>query len=202
MCKNHSMSILCLTSIQRKSTCRTTNEPGSNSKNASCQFPFTIEDQTFDACTTEKDHEGRFWCSTKVDRFGIHTEGNWGYCSDECFFASTEIVPKNDIICATTDEFHSKVKNALCLFPWTFMDQTYDSCTTDTDPDGRFWCATKLDESGVFVDGNWGYCSDDCFQDEPLSSSMIPIMTTPTTTSTTTTTTATTSTSSGTSSLI
>ena len=82
------------------------------------------------------------------------------------------------------------------------MDQTYDSCTTDTDPDGRFWCATKLDESGVFVDGNWGYCSDDCFQDEPLSSPMIPIMTTSTITTTTTTTTATTSTSSGTSSLI
>ena len=70
---------------QRKQICKTTNEPGSKTKNVSCQFPFTIGDQTFDACTTEKDHEGKFWCSTKVDRFGIHAEGNWGYCSDDCF---------------------------------------------------------------------------------------------------------------------
>ena len=79
-----------LTTIQRKSTCRTTNEPGSNAKNASCQFPFTIGDHTFDACTTEKDPEGKLWCSTKVDSNGDHVRGHWGHCEENC---QTDIKP-------------------------------------------------------------------------------------------------------------
>ena len=30
--------------------------------------------------------DGKFWCSTKVDRFGQHVsgKGEWGHCSDNC----------------------------------------------------------------------------------------------------------------------
>ena len=123
-------------------------------KNVPCLFPFTFDGKTYDACTDETDPDGRFWCSTKVDRSGNHIINNWGYCSDECV-ATT--IPT---MCLTTDESASPVKNAPCLSPWNLNGETYDSCTTVDDPEGRFWCATKLDESGSYVDGQWGYCPE------------------------------------------
>ena len=131
-------------------------------KNVACQFPFTFRDKTHNACTDNADPDGRYWCSTKVDRSGKHIATNWGYCSDEC-------LEPEKIACLTTDESASAVKNVPCIFPWNYGDQTYDSCITEDDRDGRLWCATKLDESGSIVDGNWGYCSDEC-QGKDLSS--------------------------------
>ena len=74
--------------------------------------------------------------------------------------------------CLTTDEPDSLVRNAPCQFPWKLGDQTYDSCTSDEDPEDRLWCATKLDESGSIVDGNWGYCSNECNQEKDSSSGL------------------------------
>ena len=34
-------------------------------------------------------------------------------------------------------------------------------CITDTDPDGRYWCFTKVDDNLEGV-GNWGYCGQAC----------------------------------------
>ena len=34
-------------------------------------------------------------------------------------------------------------------------------CITDTDPDDRYWCFTKVDENLEGI-GNWGYCSQSC----------------------------------------
>ena len=65
--------------------------------------------------------------------------------------------------CQTTNEPGSKVKNAPCKFPFTNNGKKYDSCTTDSDPDGRFWCSTKVDQSGNHQTGNWGYCSQKCY---------------------------------------
>ena len=59
-------------------------------RNVPCQFPFIFNGKTYDACTDVQDSDGRFWCSTKVDRSGKHISDNWGYCSDECF-PSTQI---------------------------------------------------------------------------------------------------------------
>ena len=154
---------------KRKQTCKTTNESGSKKKNAPCQFPFTVgDDKTFDACTTELDPDGRFWCSTKVDNSGKHVSGNYGYCSDDCFSSTTTTTTTTTEkpTCLTTDEPASFVKNAPCIFPWKIGDQTYDSCTTDDDPDGRLWCATKLDASGTLIDRQWGYCPEECRKKE------------------------------------
>ena len=150
-------------------TCKTTNESGSKKKNAPCQFPFTLNDKTFDACTDLLDPDGRFWCSTKVDSSGKHTQGNWGYCSEDCFPSTTTTTTTTTTekpTCLTTNESGSPVKNAPCLFPWNFGDQTFDSCTTVEDPDGRHWCATKLDQSGTFIDEQWGYCPEECIKKE------------------------------------
>lgn len=51
--------------------------------------------------------------------------------------------------------------NLPCRFPFTFQSKSYTSCTAVTDPDGRFWCST-LTRSGTHVQGNWGYCPDNC----------------------------------------
>lgn len=32
----------------------------------------------------------------------------------------------------------------------------------DKDEDDKFWCSTKVDENGVHIDGEWGYCDRDC----------------------------------------
>ena len=51
-----------------------------------CQFPFSYEGKRYTRCTTDKDPDGRLWCSTKVDKNNNHVqnEGQWGYCSDQC----------------------------------------------------------------------------------------------------------------------
>ena len=52
-----------------------------------------------------------------------------------------------------------------CRLPFTFNGEEFTSCTAKFDKDGNHWCATKTDDSGKLVRGNWGYC--DCAA-EPL----------------------------------
>ena len=52
----------------------------------------------------------------------------------------------------------------MCVFPWKYQGILRNGCITQDDPDGRFWCSTKLDsdlehDAGV---GNWGYCKKSC----------------------------------------
>merc|ERR1719392_448330 len=54
-----------------------------------------------------------------------------------------------------------------CVFPFTFADTTYTSCTAwiyGGQPDGTTWCSTKVDASGNHVnnEGNYGFCGQDC----------------------------------------
>jgi len=65
------------TTTTTKRTCWT-NDRG----NLPCVFPFTHEGHTFNECTDYK-HNGK-WCSTKVDKNGVHIGGNWGNCSSVC----------------------------------------------------------------------------------------------------------------------
>jgi len=50
-----------------------------------CVFPFKLpqedgKNEVHNICTDSFDPDGRFWCSTKTDRDGIHQKGHWGYC--------------------------------------------------------------------------------------------------------------------------
>ena len=52
-----------------------------------------------------------------------------------------------------------------CVFPFTYKsinstEFTFDNCTLidDTSP----WCNTRVTESGHYITGFWGYCSDSC----------------------------------------
>ena len=49
-----------------------------------------------------------------------------------------------------------------CVFPFRFRGRTYSSCTNNFDPDGKFWCSTRVDRNGVHIRGNWGYCEQSC----------------------------------------
>merc|ERR1712107_656751 len=55
----------------------------------SCVFPFTYGGTTFSGCAEwvyGGEHQGKLWCSTKVDSTGTHVngEGNYGFCSSTC----------------------------------------------------------------------------------------------------------------------
>jgi len=66
--------------------------------------------------------------------------------------------------CITTSEALGK-SNTACQIPWKFNGKLYYGCTTETDPDGRFWCSTKINKDTkehIGGGGNWGYCRQSC----------------------------------------
>ena len=65
--------------------------------------------------------------------------------------------------CFTTSD--SPDKNTQCILPFKFNGILRQGCITDTDPDGRYWCSTKVDEDlehSRFPNGYWGYCDKSC----------------------------------------
>merc|ERR1711923_23523 len=74
------------------STCTVSSGPAAGQ---SCVFPFTYGGTTFSGCAEwvyGGEHQGKLWCSTKVDSTGTHVngEGNYGFCSSECSGAPRE----------------------------------------------------------------------------------------------------------------
>ena len=65
--------------------CNTISGPDANQP---CIFPFTFSNNIYSSCTTDFNDawDTNAWCSTKVDKFGVHVggEGNWGYCDPKC----------------------------------------------------------------------------------------------------------------------
>ena len=65
-------------------------------------------------------------------------------------------------ICLTTND--GPQKNASCILPFKFKGKLKSNCINDQDPDGRFWCSTKVDNdlNHIGGQGNWGYCGSSC----------------------------------------
>merc|ERR1712233_153974 len=59
-----------------------------------------------------------------------------------------------------------------CVFPFRFGGSLRSSCITDLDPEGKFWCSTRVDAGGNHVTGTgeWGHCSAGCAKERPTSS--------------------------------
>ena len=55
-------------------------------------------------------------------------------------------------------------KNKPCVFPFRIGETEYLECTNEKDPEGLFWCSTKVYKSGQHVGGKnqWGYCDQSC----------------------------------------
>nr|1J7M_A Chain A, MATRIX METALLOPROTEINASE 2 [Homo sapiens] len=46
---------------------------------------------------------------------------------------------------------------APCVFPFTFLGNKYESCTSAGRSDGKMWCATTANYDD---DRKWGFCPD------------------------------------------
>jgi len=67
-------------------SCSTVSGPATG---AYCIFPFTYGEEIHTTCAEwvyGGEEQGKFWCSTKVDDFGVHVngEGNFGFCEAAC----------------------------------------------------------------------------------------------------------------------
>ena len=57
---------------------------GGPQEHVPCIFPFTFGDKEHNKCIWQGTDKP--WCSTKVDREGLHVDGQgqWGYCGSQC----------------------------------------------------------------------------------------------------------------------
>ena len=55
-----------------------------------------------------------------------------------------------------------------CVLPFKFKGLTFNACTKYSDPNGKPWCSTKIDDNGYHVrgGGHFGYCSSDCLTEK------------------------------------
>uniref|UniRef100_A0A803T0P1 Fibronectin type-II domain-containing protein n=1 Tax=Anolis carolinensis TaxID=28377 RepID=A0A803T0P1_ANOCA len=94
-----------------------------------CIFPFVYKNRTYYTCT--KEDKGGFWCATtrNYDR-----DDRWSYCADTRLDAN----PKGP-----------------CVFPFTFNNKSYSSCTTDGISNKKPWCSLT---NNYDADFQWTYC--------------------------------------------
>ena len=73
-----------------QNVCDVTNNKGPQ-KNKPCVLPFKLGGVPYKECTNKNDPNGKFWCSTSVDKEGEHVggKGKWGFCHEECSFGNT-----------------------------------------------------------------------------------------------------------------
>merc|ERR1719219_1688494 len=152
-----------------------------------CQFPFVYKNQTYTTCTTANANgtSDQPWCSTRTDSTTnehINKQGHWGYCGSGC--------PQPKPPC-TTDGGEAG-PDQLCVFPYHFNGNTYNTCTWDyaEQTEHKAWCSTAVNDTGHHRggQGKWGTCGPNCAIPDYVPD------TSPSTTTTTTTTTPTTST--------
>uniref|UniRef100_A0A4W4HBK9 72 kDa type IV collagenase n=1 Tax=Electrophorus electricus TaxID=8005 RepID=A0A4W4HBK9_ELEEL len=108
-----------------------------NAQGAPCKFPFTFQGSKYDSCTTSGRDDGYRWCATTED---YDKDMAYGFCPE----TAMSTVGGNS-------------EGAPCVFPFTFLGKTYESCTTSGRNDGKMWCAvTKSFDD----DRKWGFCPD------------------------------------------
>lgn len=106
-----------------------------NAEGAMCHFPFTFEGKSYTSCTTEGRTDNLPWCATTAD-YG--KDKKYGFCPSELLYT-----------------FDGNADGAPCVFPFTFLGEEYDSCTTEGRTDGYRWCATT---SNFDTDKKYGFC--------------------------------------------
>ncbi|KAG5270064.1 hypothetical protein AALO_G00188260 [Alosa alosa] len=110
---------------------------GGNADGSPCKFPFTFQGDSYDGCTTQGRDDGYRWCATTED---YDRDKKYGFCPE----TAMSTVGGNS-------------EGAPCVFPFIFLGNSYDSCTTSGRSDGKMWCAvTKSFDD----DRKWGFCPD------------------------------------------
>ncbi|KAG5282130.1 hypothetical protein AALO_G00052560 [Alosa alosa] len=108
-----------------------------NSNGAACVFPFVFQGETYNGCTTDGRSDGYRWCATTND---FDKDKKYGFCPSR----DTAVIGGNS-------------EGEPCHFPFTFLEKTYTSCTSEGRSDGKLWCATT---SSYDNDKKWGFCPD------------------------------------------
>ncbi|KAM9341969.1 matrix metalloproteinase-9 [Pholidichthys leucotaenia] len=106
-----------------------------NANGALCHFPFTFEGKSYTTCTTEGRTDNLPWCATTAD-YG--RDKKYGFCPSELLYT-----------------FGGNADEAPCVFPFVFLGEEYDSCTTEGRSDGFRWCATT---ENFDQDKKYGFC--------------------------------------------
>uniref|UniRef100_A0AAY5KR53 72 kDa type IV collagenase n=1 Tax=Esox lucius TaxID=8010 RepID=A0AAY5KR53_ESOLU len=102
-----------------------------------CKFPFMFMGTEYNSCTSQGRDDGFLWCSTT---YNFDDDGKYGFCPHE----SMSTVGGNS-------------EGSPCVFPFTFLGDTYDGCTASGRSDGKMWCATTKSYDD---DRKWGFCPD------------------------------------------
>lgn len=108
-----------------------------NSDGQPCKFPFIFQGKKYDSCTTEGRSDGYRWCATTED---YDKDTKYGFCPETAL-----------------STVGGNAEGAPCQFPFVFLGEKFESCTTSGRSDGKLWCAT----TGSFDDDRkWGFCPD------------------------------------------
>uniref|UniRef100_A0A8D0KZD8 Matrix metalloproteinase-9 n=1 Tax=Strix occidentalis caurina TaxID=311401 RepID=A0A8D0KZD8_STROC len=110
---------------------------GGNSDGSPCVFPFIFEGTSYDTCTTDGRSDGYRWCATTAS---FDQDKKYGFCPNR----DTAVIGGNS-------------QGDPCVFPFTFLGQSYSACTSQGRQDGKLWCATT---SNYDTDKKWGFCPD------------------------------------------
>ena len=51
-------------------------------------------------------------------------------------------------------------KKSPCVFPFNYKGREFEACTNKDHT--QYWCSTRVDTNGNYIDGQWGDCSDEC----------------------------------------
>uniref|UniRef100_A0A669BR54 72 kDa type IV collagenase n=1 Tax=Oreochromis niloticus TaxID=8128 RepID=A0A669BR54_ORENI len=110
---------------------------GGNAEGAPCKFPFNFQGEKYDGCTTQGRDDGYRWCATTED---YDRDKTYGFCPETAM-----------------STVGGNADGSPCVFPFTFLGDTYESCTTSGRSDGKMWCATTKSYDD---DRKWGFCPD------------------------------------------
>ena len=61
--------------------------------------------------------------------------------------------------CVTTS---GPKQNAPCVFPFMHDGLWLPACVNYDKPLDQYWCSTKTDEDGTHIEGQWGFCGEQC----------------------------------------
>ncbi|NXX14825.1 MMP9 protein, partial [Podargus strigoides] len=110
---------------------------GGNSDGSPCVFPFVFDGTSYNTCTTDGRSDGYRWCATTAN---FDQDKKYGFCPNR----DTAVIGGNS-------------QGDPCVFPFTFLGQSYSACTSQGRQDGKLWCATT---SNYDTDKKWGFCPD------------------------------------------
>ena len=51
-------------------------------------------------------------------------------------------------------------KKSPCVFPFNYRGREFEACTNKDHT--QYWCSTRVDTNGNYIDGQWGDCAHEC----------------------------------------